>query len=454
MKYHFFAPIVLFLLIANHVESQNAPQLEAYIQEGLDNNLALKQQDMNVQRSMEAVKQARSLFYPTLQFDANYTRAVGGRNIAFPIGDLLNPVYQTLNQLTQSNQFPQVENQTVQFLPDNFHETKVRVSFPLYNSDLRYNRNIQENLYDSQVATKAAYENELRYLITDAYLQYLKALEAEKIWLNTKDVFTELRRFNESLVKNNVATRDVIATADYELARTDYQIFQLQADQKTARAYFNFLLNRDMQAPIEPDTTLLRPVLPEYDQQQIVANGLNNRQELEALRSGMGAAETNIKRNEAQMFIPDFYIGGEFGFQGFGYHFTDDQAFVLAQVGLRYDLFDAGLRKSKVQDAKIESEQMRMRYSETQQKIALQITRAWNDFDAARKSYQASRNATVAAEESFRIINNKYRANQALLIEFLDAQNRVTSARLLSLLEYAEVLRKEAALRQAAAINQ
>lgn len=454
MKFQLIPPMVMLLLYVNSAVGQNSPQLEAYLKEGLTNNLALKQQDLNVQRSMEAVKQARSLFYPTLQFDANYTRAVGGRSIDFPIGDLLNPVYQTLNELTQSTQFPQVQNETIQFLPDNFQETKVRFAYPVYNSDLRYNRNIQQNRYDAQVATRAAYENELIYQITDAYLQYLKALEAEKIWANTKEVYTELRRFNESLVKNNVATRDIIATADYELARTDYQIFQLQADQKTARAYFNFLLNRDQQAPIEPDTTLLRPVLPEYDQQQLVASGLNNRQELEALRSGMEAAETNIKRNEAQMLIPDFYIGGEFGFQGFGYNFGDDQAFALAQVGLTYDLFDAGLRKSRIQEAKIESEQMRMRYSETQQKIALQITRAWNDFDAARKSYLASRNATAAAEESYRIINNKYRANQALLIELLDAENRVTSARLQSLLEYAEVLRKEAALKQAAALYQ
>ncbi|MCC6413547.1 MAG: TolC family protein [Saprospiraceae bacterium] len=454
MKIHLIQPMVLFLLLTHAAVGQNSPQLEAYLKEGLTNNLALKQQDLNVQRSIEAVKQARSLFYPTLQFDANYTRAVGGRSIDFPIGDLLNPVYQTLNELTQSSQFPQVQNETIQFLPDNFQETKVKFSYPLYNSDLRYNRNIQQNLYDSQVATRAAYENELIYQITDAYLQYLKALEAEKIWANTKEVYTELRRFNESLVKNNVATRDIIATADYELARTDYQIFQLQADQNTARAYFNFLLNRDQQAPIEPDTTLLRPVLPVYDKQQLVTTGLNNRQELEALRSGLEAAETNIKRNEAQMRIPDFYIGGEFGFQGFGYNFGDDQAFALAQVGLTYDLFDAGLRKSRIQEAKIESEQMRTRYNETQQKIALQITRAWNDFDAARKSYLASRNATAAAEESYRIINNKYRANQALLIELLDAENRVTSARLQSLLEYAEVLRKEAALKQAAALNQ
>ena len=57
-----------------------------------------------------------------------------------------------------------------------------------------------------------------------------------------------------------------------------------------------------------------------------------------------------------------------------------------------------------------------------------------------------------AAEETFRIVNNKYRASQVLLLEFLDAQNRVTTARLQQLLAWSDVLVKEAALRKAAGL--
>jgi outer membrane protein TolC len=95
--------------------------LENYIQTGLSHNLALQQQQIDWQRSLEAVRQAKSLFYPVAQFNATYTRAAGGRRIDFPIGDLLNPVHSTLNQLTQSNQFPVLANQQIQFLPDDFH---------------------------------------------------------------------------------------------------------------------------------------------------------------------------------------------------------------------------------------------------------------------------------------------------------------------------------------------
>ena len=87
-----------------------------------------------------------------------------------------------------------------------------------------------------------------------------------------------------------------------------------------------------------------------------------------------------------------------------------------------------------------------------QQQINLQITQAWNELDAARNTFLTTQTGLRAAEETFRIVNNKYRANQVLLLEFLDAQNRVTTARLQGLLAWSDVLIKEAALRQSAGL--
>jgi outer membrane protein len=447
-----------FFLLCSFVgiQAQNSPILEDYIRTGLTSNLALQHQNLDLQKNMEAIRQSKSLFLPTAQFVANYTVAAGGRSIGFPIGDILNPVYANLNRLNEamspgSPKYPtNVENVDEQFLPNNFHETKIKFAYPLYNTDLRYNRQIQEQLYQSKSAQKAAYEHELRYQITDAYLQYLRTLEAEKIWVNARSVLTELRRFNESLVKNNVATKDVVATADYELSKADHEIFKLRSNQNTARSYFNFLINKDLQSEVLADTTLLRAVVPVYRPDDLLQKAMIERSEFGALRAGMDAAETNVKRNTANLKIPDFYIGGEVGFQGFGYTFGADQRYVLAQVGMTYDLFDGGKRKSQTQEARIEADKIRNQYAQAQQQIALQVTQAWNAYETAQNGYKTAQTGLQAAEATFKIVNNKYRANQALLIEFLDAQNRVTTARLQALLAWSEVLVQEAGLKKAA----
>jgi len=462
MNKYLLTSLFFFTCLAWSQISGQSAILEGYIQEGLNANLGLKQQSLDIAKSQEAIRQAKGLGQPKLTFDANYTMAAGGRKIDFPIGDLLNDVYGNLNALNAvpgnlppgviPSQFPTLENQQIQFLPNNFQETKISFAYPIYNSDLKYNREIQSYLLQSKTAGKAATEQELRYQITEAYLNYLRVLEAEKIWINAKTVLGELRRFNESLVKNNVATRDVVATAEYELSKADNEIFKFKSQQNTARAYFNFLINKDLQADVVADTALLRANLPAYQAEQLVEQSLSNRPEFTALKAGQQAAETDVRRNAANLKIPDFYLGGSFGFQGFGYKFNKDQAYALAQVGLSYDLFDGGIRKSKTQEARLQAESVRNQTAQVQQQIALQVTSAWNELDAAQNTFRTTQVGLRAAEETFRIVNNKYRANQVLLLEFLDAQNRVTTARLQQLLAWSEVLVKEAGLRKAAGL--
>lgn len=447
---------LLCLFLSNGPLQGQSAILEAYIQEGLAANLSVRQQDIAIASQQEALRQSKALSLPKFTFDANYILAAGGRKIDFPIGDLLNPVYDGLYQIqtmTPGAKSPiQLENQAVPFLPNNFHETKISFAYPIFNSDIGYNRQIQTQLLAQKAAQKATTQHELRYQITEAYLNYTRALEAEKIWINAKTVLTELKRFNESLVKNEVATRDVVSTAQYELSKADQEIFQLRSQQNNARAYFNYLINKDLQAAVLVDSTLLQTALPAYQSETLVQQSLDNRAELDALQAGLQAAETDIRRNSANQKLPDFYLGGSFGFQGFAYTFNRDQLYALAQVGLTYDLFDGGIRKSKTQEARLQAESLRNTTEQARQQIALQVTAAWNDLQAAQNILQTTAVGLIAAEESARITQNKYRAGQLLLLEWLDAQNRVTTARLQQVLAQSEVLLREAALRKAVGI--
>jgi outer membrane protein len=67
--------------------------LERYVEEGLENNVSLKRENLEVKKFLETIKQAKSLFYLHIAFNPTYSYAAGGRNINFPVGDLLNPAY-------------------------------------------------------------------------------------------------------------------------------------------------------------------------------------------------------------------------------------------------------------------------------------------------------------------------------------------------------------------------
>src|SRR5215467_12808973 len=90
--------VVATLLFFSATNAQEV--LKQYVDEALDNNLVLKERKISLDKSLVALKEARSLFLPTTWFEGEYTLAKGGRSIDIPVGDLLNPVYKTLNQLT------------------------------------------------------------------------------------------------------------------------------------------------------------------------------------------------------------------------------------------------------------------------------------------------------------------------------------------------------------------
>ena len=73
--------------------------IDSYVREGLRSNLALRAGTLEVERSLAALEAARARFFPRFSVEARYIRAEGGRVIDFPAGDLLNPIYTTLNEL-------------------------------------------------------------------------------------------------------------------------------------------------------------------------------------------------------------------------------------------------------------------------------------------------------------------------------------------------------------------
>ena len=429
--------------------------LEGYVREGLANNLALRQESFEISRVTESLNQAKSLFYPRVAFNPTYSLAAGGRRLEFPVGDLLNPAYKALNQLTGADRFPtNIENVNQLLAPNNFHDTKISVNYALFNTDIQYNYLIQKQLVSAQEARKLVVTNELRYTIATAYYQYLQTLDAIHILENSRSVLTELARLNEKLVSNNVATKEVVTSARYELSKVDQQLAVAQKNRETARAYFNFLLNHDLQTSIDVDSSLTK-ILPESKENlsDLQQTALHGRQEVTQLTSTLNAAQTAVKLNEANAKIPNVYVGANTGFQGYGYTFQN-QAYVVAQVGLQWDLFRGYEKRSKIQQAKIQTNALQTRLAEVQRQIQLQVLQAYYELDAATESLAATQSGMVNADQTFRVIDSKYRNGQSLLIEYLRYQNDRLTAQLQHSLARMDVLVKRAALDRAVAISQ
>ena len=156
--------------------------LEEYIRVGLADNLVLKEKNISLEKSQVALKTARSLFLPTTYFEGQYTLANGGREISIPVGDLLNPVYQTLNQLTGSSKFPTIPNVSEQLIPNNFYDLRIKTSVPVINPDIKYNRDIKQQETKFRENEIDIYKRDLVREIKQAYYTILLSNKAIGIY--------------------------------------------------------------------------------------------------------------------------------------------------------------------------------------------------------------------------------------------------------------------------------
>ena len=154
------------------------PPLDNYIAQGLANNVVLQQKHIALDRAMQDLKEAKSLFLPSVNLNASYLSGEGGRYFDFPVGDLVNPVYTTLNQFIGQERFPQVDNVQAYLNPNNYYDAHVRASMPLLNTDIIHNRRIQQHAVQLQEYEVDIYRRELVKDIKVAYYNVLMAAQA------------------------------------------------------------------------------------------------------------------------------------------------------------------------------------------------------------------------------------------------------------------------------------
>jgi outer membrane protein len=417
--------LLLFLLLLGNAGWAQSP-LDDYVRLGLENNLALKQKEMSYQKSLEALKEAKGLFFPNITLNARYSVAEGGRTIDLPIGDLLNPVYSTLNQILRENRFPQIDNQSFMFLRPQEQETKIRMIQPVFNTDIYYNSKIKKQLTATELVTVDQYRQELAAEIRKSYYEVSMADGIVNMLSETRKLLEENIRVNQKLVENGKITIDNLYRAQTEMSKFDQKLQVAEKNKEIASAYLNFLINRPFSEPIilsEPD--ILPALVTGSDAYR--ESAIANREELKKLDLYDNITALQVKMNKAGA-LPNVMIVADYGIQGEKYKVNKDADFAQASAILTWDLFAGFQNRSKIRQAKLQKEILNQQSEEVRKQIELQVINALNELKTAQAGIESAMSQVKTAREGFRLVKRRYEEGQANLIEFIDARTTLTQA--------------------------
>jgi outer membrane protein len=402
------------------------PVLDEYIRSGLESNLSLQQKREDYRMSVELLNEAKSLFYPSLTLNMRYTMARGGRVIEFPAGDLLNPVYSTLNMLTGTQDFTRVENESFYFYRPREQESKISFIQPVIHPETWYNKRIRDREKELGSIDIEIYKRHLVAEIKKAYFQYLQSLYIEKIIRESILIIKQNIRVTGILAANDKVTPDYIHRAQAELGNAEQELAGASGKIKVSAAWFNFLLNRPLDQEIitahqgEPDNIILNL----HREERFLTD---RREELQKAQNMVLLSEEYIGLKRAASY-PRLTAVVEYGFQGERYSFGRDNDFALASLVFSWPLFEGFRNRSAIQQAQIRKNMAELIQAEVGQQLNMEIINAWYELEAADKAVEAASARLNSARSAFRITERRFNEGAAPLIEFNDARTTMTNA--------------------------
>jgi outer membrane protein len=455
---------LLIAVAAGASAADYAQQVAGYIAQGRESNLALNAAGADVRRAQAQLDEARARWRPTLALSARYSRADGGRSIDLPVGDLVNPAYRTLNQLLQAQgqpaPFADIANQQINFLREREQETKLSLTTPLWAPAIDAGIDAADASLAATDAARAAYARTLERDIEVAYLDWLRANAAQAIVQASRDLLAENLRVNTVLFDNGKITRDQVLRAQAEVLALEQQALEAGNGVTLARNYFNFLLNRSLDAAIDPSEV---PDPVAFAAQRLAALGADPdaladarledyaagaRAELGQIDAQVRAAAAGVVAERAS-YQPTVAFAVDAGIQGEDYGFGNGRNYAIASLVFDWRLYDGGQRKSRVAAARATLERAEIARSEVGDQIALQVRQAADRLRTARASLATASARQDAAREAFRIASRKRDAGSIAQVEFIDARTALTSAELNLNLTRFDVLVRLAELRAA-----
>ena len=391
------------------------------VTEALRANLGLAQERLAERKAGAEVAEARGLLLPSLSLESRVSRIEGGLNV----GDLINPVYGTLNQLTGSQRFPTDVDLT---LPQ-AHESRVRLTQPVFNEVIRSNFALARARRDGQRMELMTAARRLAAEVQVAYLQEAAARRRVEIYEASMSVVNENQRVAERLLAAGSATPEAVSRARADRAELEQSLDEAREAHAAAARELNRILARPLEQPVEAiaDSALDLPL--DLGAEAAVAGALANREELRQADAGVRTA-TAGKRVATAALMPSVAVALDYGFQSAGLAFRDDQDSWTTSVLVSWNLFNGGRDLAHRAAADYDVNRLRAQRQEIADRVALDARNAYQAAVVAHDAIATAEARLDAERRTSTLVRRRFEEGTASAFELVSARASLTSAEL------------------------
>jgi len=369
------------------------------VKTALENNLNYKAQQLNTAISTKNIAIAKSYLFPTLKFENNYFVANGGRKIQFASGDLINPIYKQLYQLTGNSNYNKIiHNFEEQFYPDNFYRSAVNISWAMISKKAIFKHKTAQKLSEiSTIQLELAKNN----LIKDVKTSYFEFYKINKLLLFQDSLINYLNKViskTKKLVQYGYASQIDIDQLKYEITKQEQQKLELSGNYDILQKQFSSLLGKsDFVYSFNDDDTNI-------DNFRIHSeNDINNKKELKVYELNQELIE--LDKNKNNNWIPETSLSLKSGFEGdLNAINSDTDYFYLGVLNLNWNLFEGRRVKYNKEQLHLKTKLNKARKEKYTDKLKNLLAQKLKNITTEKASLLL---LTQKKELSFKILNHQ-----------------------------------------------
>ncbi|MBI4842557.1 MAG: TolC family protein [candidate division NC10 bacterium] len=391
--------------------------LAAAVKLALQRHPALRAAGYQAAAAAAGVDQARASFLPRVDFSEGITRS---DNPVYAFGALLNQ-----GRFTQADFAVERLNH-----PDPLTNwrTNIAGSLPLFVGG-RTVLGYQQAEIGREVAERgrARVEHEVIFGVTRAYYGVLLAQEAKA----TVDAAVRTAEANLASAESRYEAGMVVASdalaARVRLARLKEEAIAAANQLRLAHAGLNDAMGVALDQPYRIAGRLDLPPLRHERLEGLEALAHEKRPEYRQAALEEQRLEKEVLRAKGA-FLPTMHLLGNYEINNHRFS-ADGQDSWSVGVVLNWNLFSGGADRARIVEAQASQRRASALRERLASAIALEVRDAFLALQTARERVTVAKDAVAHAEESLRIVQDRYDAGLTTIVELLDTETALTAAR-------------------------
>ncbi|MBD3290040.1 hypothetical protein GF337_14625 [candidate division KSB1 bacterium] len=393
-------------------------------------NLDLQAQEQEIYSVNDCIKIALKNNTDIVTSQSNYQMSQAGLRSAW--GNFMPSI-------TASAQWRRRNEDLIMFRFKDFVQSKdsyyygVELNQPLFTGFANY----------AMLQKNRAEEKMYKYYLTGTQQQtvlevkekYYEVLKSEQLLVVAEEFLLasqqELRRI-EAMEEIGSASRAEVYQQKVRVGENKLSLIDAQNALSNAKAQLNYTLGIDVNTELDLDDDILEVSDVDVNYEALVNQALENRVDYQAAHQNVNSAKADVTLQRSD-YYPSVSLRGEYSW--FDVKFPESTQALeefdnySVSLNLSMTLFQGFKTRANVSSAKASLMMAQAELEQTKRQVMLDVKTAVLNVQKAAENIEVTQENLVSAEEDYRLASERYRVGSGTLLEQMNAESSLSSAK-------------------------